>query len=287
MKPSTGDLLLLAAAFFAGTGWIFSVKALEELPPLLFIGSRFLLGGLLIGLAIGPSTIRMASFRNRYLSLSALAMAGAMIGWIIGLKHTTHVGVAAFITASGNLIVPFVGFALFRWPIRRGFLLSIGMASLGLGLLFLDNRSGFEPAQYLFLGSAALWALSVALVKQAVRDVRSTEIAVVQLCVTGLLVLGAAICFEGAPSELPSSVAFGWFAASVLLSTCLRFILQFEGQRASTPTKAALLMVFEPVWAMLFAFLLFSAPVTEMQALGCAVIFAAVAWDAFRRSSPG
>jgi drug/metabolite transporter (DMT)-like permease len=241
---------------------------------------------MLIGLVFGMPKDRSDGIRWQGLLLSSVAMAGAMIGWIIGLKHTSHVGVAAFITASGNLVVPFVGFALFRWPIRSGFWVSFPIALCGLGFLFLDKQSGFEPSHFFFLGSAVLWAISVALAKNATTSTSSSSIAVVQLCVTGFVILMTSLAVEDFPTSLPSAGAFGWFFASVILSTCLRFVLQFEGQRGTAPARAALLMIFEPVWAMIFAFLFFGTPVSPMQAIGCAVIFAVVARDAMTRSAP-
>lgn len=52
------DIQLCLAALLAGGGWLFSIHALKELPPLLFIGSRFLIAGLLIGLVEGQTSFR-------------------------------------------------------------------------------------------------------------------------------------------------------------------------------------------------------------------------------------
>lgn len=285
-RLSTADFQVGLAAFLAGSGWLFSIQALKELPPLLFIGTRFLLSSILIGFVFGLPKSQSNYIQWRGLLISSIAMAGAMIGWIIGLKHTSHLGVAAFITASGNLVVPFVGFVLFRWPIRRSFGVCFAVSLCGLGFLFLDRQSGFEPSHVLFMGSAILWAVSVALAKNATTSTSSSTIAVVQLAITGVIIIATSLITEDFPVSMPSAGAFGWFSASVLLSTCLRFILQFEGQKGSSPARAALLMIFEPVWAMAFAYLVFGASVSMIQAIGCAIIFAAVAGDALARSAP-
>lgn len=41
------DLQLGAAALLAGSGWLFSMKALAAFPPLFFMGSRFVIAGML------------------------------------------------------------------------------------------------------------------------------------------------------------------------------------------------------------------------------------------------
>lgn len=286
LNLSKADVQMSLATLLAGSGWLFSIKALEGLPPLLFIGSRFVLAGVLIAMVVGRPILRLRGVQWMPLFLSSLAMSGAMIGWIIGLKHTTHVGVAAFITATGNLIVPFVGLVLFRWPIERSFWISFPVAIAGLSLLFLDRQSGFEPGHVLFMGSAILWAISVAIVRNATISTSPSDIAVIQLGATGLVILVFSFGIEGIPSTLPSVASLGWFLASVILSTCLRFVLQFEGQRGSTPARAALLMIFEPVWAMAFALVFFGTAVSMLQAVGCTVILAAVTWDAVARGQP-
>ena len=50
--PSThtwrADIYLLITTLLAGLGWIFSKEVVALWPPLLFLGVRFLLGGLLL-----------------------------------------------------------------------------------------------------------------------------------------------------------------------------------------------------------------------------------------------
>ncbi|MBW0368972.1 DMT family transporter [Ensifer adhaerens] len=139
----------------AGAGWLFSIHALAEFPPLLFLGSRFVIAGLLIGLLA-----RFASFAElgravRLLLPAALALAVAMMAWIFGLKQTTNPGVAAFITSTGNLLVPVFGLLFFGWPVGRALWISISVALAGMGLLFLGPGARVEVV------SALLWAASV------------------------------------------------------------------------------------------------------------------------------
>ena len=46
--PWQADALLLLVTALAAGGWIFSKEALAGMPPLLFIGTRFLLAGLIL-----------------------------------------------------------------------------------------------------------------------------------------------------------------------------------------------------------------------------------------------
>lgn len=276
---SRGDLQLCAAALLAGSGWLFSIKALAALPPLVFMGSRFILASVLIGLFVDVAGLRRARSDWLPLAISAGAMALSMLGWILALKHTSHAGVAAFITATGNLMVPLVGTILFRWPLAKSLSFSLPLACAGLALLFLDARTGFDSTHLLFLGAALLWAISAALIKNANPALGTTTITAFQLVLAGLAILMASCFFEQWPGATPPLGSWMWFLASVLLSTCLRFVLQYQGQRAAPPARAAMLMSFEPVWTMALSTVFLATSVSPLQALGCAVIFAAVTYD--------
>lgn len=89
-----------------------------------------------------------------------------MMAWIFGLKQTTNPGVAAFITSTGNLLVPVFGLLFFGWPVGRALWISIAVALAGMGLLFLGPGARVEVAYLYFVVSALLWAASIALVKR-------------------------------------------------------------------------------------------------------------------------
>lgn len=276
---SRADLQLVAAAFLAGSGWLFSMRALEHLPPLLFMGSRFVLAGLLIAIFARFDVARQALRNNSWLLVSAGAMALSMTGWILALKHTSNAGVAAFISATGNLMVPLVGSVLFGWALPRILAVSLPLAALGLSFLFLDAGAMVDTTHLLFLGSALLWAVSVALVRNASPSLGTAAITGYQLVTAGAIMLAASFGFEDFPESLPNPVTWVWFAASVLFSTCLRFAFQYQGLRAAPPGRAAILLSFEPIWTMVLAFAVLGTSISWLQALGCATLFAAITTD--------
>jgi hypothetical protein len=115
LRPAlAGEAQRFMAALLAGMGWVFSVNKIREMPPLFFIGSRFLLAGSIVGLIAFQRARRLRFFDVAHLTTGALFLGFAMIGWIIGLGHTSNPGVAAFISATGNLLVPVLGKLMFR-----------------------------------------------------------------------------------------------------------------------------------------------------------------------------
>ena len=63
--PWQADALLLLVTALAAGGWIFSKEALAGMPPLLFIGTRFLLAGLILLGFAWPTLTRMPLRRVR------------------------------------------------------------------------------------------------------------------------------------------------------------------------------------------------------------------------------
>nr|WP_272951012.1 DMT family transporter [Agrobacterium vitis] len=264
------------AALLAGSGWLFSINALKELPPLLFMGSRFLIAGLLIGLLIDFRSLRGRGKQLSYLLPAAAALALAMMFWIIGLKQTANPGVGAFIAALGNLLVPVFGLLMFRWPVGRGIWLSLALAVVGMSLLFLDRGARVDDGHIYFIISAGLWAVSITLVKRTSVNFDPVVVTSIQLAVSGLIILLVSLALEELPRALPSGAVSGWFLVSILLSTCLRFLLQFRGQQLASVGRAAILMSFEPVWTLLLSLSLLGTTISITQAVGCGIIFVAV-----------
>ncbi|MEI2298534.1 DMT family transporter [Ensifer sp. MJa1] len=280
---AVADAQIAIAAFVAGAGWLFSIKALAGLPPLLFLGSRFVIAGLLIGIMASFPPIAALGRTVRLLLPGALAFAVAMIAWIFGLKQTANPGVAAFITSTGNLLVPVFGLLFFGWPVGARLWISIAIALAGMALLFLGPNARVEAAHIYFVVSALLWAASMAFVKHNSAAVGAGGVAAVQLVVAGFVILAASLVVEEVPAAVPSIEIWGWFLASVLISTCLRFVLQFRGQQSISAARASLIMCSEPVWVLLFSLTFLGAPLSLSQMLGCAVILLATLSQVFAR----
>lgn len=269
--------MLVVAALLAGAGWLFSAQAIREIPPLIFIGSRFLVAGLLVlPFADGPLAPIRRSSQTLWLLAGGVMLGVSMMLWIIGLKLTANPGVAAFISAMGNLMVPLVGAGLFGWPVGRRLWGAMAIAAIGLGLLFLGPSATVDPSHAIFAISACLWAASIAFVKKASAALSATTITTAQLVISGFAILTVALPLEGRAVHWPTPAGLGWFAASVLIATCLRFLLQFRGQQLVSAGRAGLFMCFEPVWTLLFSIVFLGLAPTTFQAIGCFVIFVAI-----------
>ncbi|MCB1638826.1 MAG: DMT family transporter [Thiothrix sp.] len=268
------DLALVLVTLIASLGWIFSSEALEGMPPLLFIGLRFLFSGLLL-LMLGWRGLRGRSLRELMAIVPAgLAFAGGMMCWILGLHHSTHMGIGAFILSLNFLLVPLVGLLFGEHPGLMHWL-ALPVALAGVACLLLEEGFAFGPGEFYIALSALLFALFLNLNSGAARRIPALGLVSVQQLMVALVVLPLSWLFEGQgmTDALP---IWGWLMASVLLSTSGRFVLQTWAQGRTSASNVALILVLEPVWVAVLGLIWLGQGMSLIQVLGCVLIFAAV-----------
>lgn len=275
------DALMVVVTLLAAAGWIFSKEALQGLPPLLFMGVRFLLAGLLLGL--------IGTYQLRRLDAGSLLRAGAtgavmgvaMVCWILGLHHASNVGVGAFITSLGVILVPVVGWALFSVRVTISTWVAVMAAAVGMGLLSLESGWRLALSDLYFFATACTLAVHFNLNTRFAARIPVVALTAVQLTVVGGLALLGSTLSERWPSAVSGEV-IGWLMASILIATSLRFFLQIKAQSMAPVSHAALIMTLEPVWTALLAGAWLGERMSGMQLSGCAMIFFALLINRWR-----
>src|SRR5690554_5220799 len=137
------DLLLVVVTLLAAISWVFSKEAILLMPPLLFMGLRFLIAaGFLAAFAWGPlSRLSMDQLKR---SVGVGLVFGIAMGFgVMGLFHASSMGEGAFLTSLGVVIVPVMARVVFKEVQPISTWLAIPVAVAGLALLSL--RNGFQP----------------------------------------------------------------------------------------------------------------------------------------------
>ncbi|WP_319782009.1 DMT family transporter [Oceanisphaera sp. IT1-181] len=270
-----GDLFILAATLLASAGWLFSKEALNGLPPAGFVGWRFLLAALVLL----PFCYRHLRSTSPELLLKAAAIGLVMtlnlIFWIQAISHSAGIGEGAFIMSLAMLMVPPLAWLIFKERPQRQFWVALPIAILGLLLLTMGNGLSLSLSQLLFLLASLSLALYFNLNSRFARRIHPMALTCVQLAVTGIMHLLYSGLFEQWPEEI-LPVTWGWFAASVLLATSLRFVCQSVGQKYSHMGNAALIMMLEPIWTVLISVFWYHEPMPIQKVFGCVLILLAL-----------
>ncbi|WP_018150828.1 DMT family transporter [Leeia oryzae] len=278
MKHAThvkADLLMIIVTLIAAAGWIFSLKTMEVMPPLLFLGVRFLIAGLFVGL-FGLADFRQLNARQIKKSLlTGAVMTVAMMCWMVGLHHATHVGVGAFISSLGMILAPIMGLLMFRIHLPLQNWLATGVATIGLACLSLEHGLQLTMADSLFLASAFGFAIQFNLNSRFSTGIPIACLTAIQLSLTGAVSLLVGLTQESWPPQF-GTTTLGWLLASIFIATSLRFFLQIKAQSLTPVKHAALIMTLEPVWTSLLAAWWLNDAMSRIQLAGCILIFIAL-----------
>ena len=274
-KTLRANLLLLLAALIWGVAFVAQKSGLDSLSPFAFNGYRFLLGGLvLLPFAIAR---RRDAAPDRGLWLGGLLCGACLFvassAQQIGLKWTTA-GKAGFLTALYVVIVPLLA-ALAGRRVRPLLWLCIALAVAGLHLLCLDgpfSLASVNRGDVWELACALAFAVHILAIDRFAPHADGIRLSCLQFLVCGVLSLP----FAGLPS--PSALAVAWLplAYTGILSCGVAYTLQTVAQKNTSPTVASLIMCLESLFAFLAGALLLREPVSLREAIGAALLLAAL-----------
>jgi drug/metabolite transporter (DMT)-like permease len=287
------DLLLVCVTVMAAISWMFSKEAVLLMPPLLFMAMRFLLAGSILAAFALPAMGRLDRSQLKRGARVGLVFGIAMSFWVMGLVHVSHVGEGAFLVSLGVVIVPIIARVAFKEAQPASTWFAIPVAVGGLALLSLQNGFRPEKGQLFFVVAACIFALYFNLNARAATQrtsvnrrgdtVEKKKVPTLPLTAIALLSVGTVTLIESSflepwtptLSDFPPMLIL-WIAASAIIGTAGRFLLQTYAQSLSTNSHGVVFLVLEPVWVALFASSWFGESMSATQLAGCGLIFTAL-----------
>ena len=284
MTPFKADACLMLVAAIWGMGFVAQRLGMDHVTPMQFTAARFGLGAMALALfALGLRLIRGRSESDRSgADLRTIIIGGTLAGLTLffaagfqqfGIAETTA-GNAGFITGLYVVIVPALGVLIGRFPDKA----AVAGALIALaGLYFLSIKSGFAMGRgdILVLISAVFWALHVLIIGQLAPRVPALTLNVVQFSVTAALALVVVLLREKV--ELTAVVsATPAILYSGILAVAVAFGLQTVAQKVASPTRTAVFLSMEALFAAAAGALLLSEAFTLRQSLGGALMLTGI-----------
>ncbi len=268
MRRYRAEGALVLAAFFFGVTFPLVHDALEDVTPFAYLLLRFTIAVL----ALAPFAIlvvRSQGADQRLLwrtgAIAGVLLFGSYATQTIGLQYTSP-STSAFITGLYVCLTPFIEAAVRRRAPSPWVIAGIVVATGGLFLLT-GADLGFGKGEAWTLACAALFAIWIVYQGAYAHRLHPIPFTTVQMGMVALLCLPpAGVQGSGDLTALALfAVAFtGVACSSVALS------LQLYGQRRIAPSRAALLLLSEPVFAAIAGY------VTGERLLGIELVGAAV-----------
>lgn len=287
LSPSAkSDATLVLVTVIAAISWIFSKEAVLGMPPILFMAVRFFLAALCLAFVSAQHLQRLTGPLLRRSITVGVFFGFGMATWVMGLASGDSMGEGAFITSLGVILVPVVARLGFGEVPSRSTWYALPVAAAGLAMLSLENGFTLSAPQLYFLASAFFIALFYTLNTQATntdatgtrKPVHPLALTTVVMCVATLVTSAASFAVERNTwaSFTITPALVGWVVASATIGTALRFYLQTYAQSLSNRTNGAVILVLEPIWVALFSAFWFSERLSNLQLLGCTIIFTAL-----------
>lgn len=285
-KSIQADLALVAITFVWGSTFTVVKSSLAYISPILLVAVRFWIATAIIVILM-PRQIRGMSARSfrQGLLLSAVLL-GSFIFQTLGLRSTSP-SYSAFITALSVLLVPLLGFILFRDRPRLQTVGGVILATLGLWILLVNIRQiTLGSGDMLTMVCAFLFALQILLLGRFVRTTDYRQLMLLQMGGTAVLCTILVPVLE-TPFVVWTPSLLAYLFVTGVLATAVAFYVQARAQQFTTPNRAALIFSLEPFFAALFAYWLLDQVLTVREWIGGALILAGILVSELRLAQSG
>nr|WP_275588530.1 DMT family transporter [Microlunatus panaciterrae] len=239
---------------------------------------------LAVRFAIASLVLVLVAFRQLRMSAATLAR-GVGLGLLygvaqilqtVGLSHTAA-SVSGFITGLYVVATPLLAALIFRVRVSAVTWIAVGLATGGLGVLSLQGFA-LGYGELLTLGAAIIYAGHIIAMGRWSTPETTMSLTVVQMVVIALVcTVGALIGPGDWRIQLPGSGG-DWLVIVYLavVAGALTMFLQTWAQARIEPTRAAVVMSMEPVWAAAFAVALGGERISWRMLLGGLAILTAM-----------
>lgn len=273
----TAEALLASVTVFWGATFPVVKDAIAEVPVLSFLWMRFLLASFLLMVFAGRSLFTLGKkgwTRGVFLGLLLFL---SYLFQTLGLENTTASN-AAFLTGLNVVWVPLLSGPLLKKHPGPGSKAGVAFAFLGLLFITWHTPWSINPGDALVVVCSLFVALHILGLDRLTAGYDGRALAFVQIFTMTVLSFLGSLIFE--PVTLPATLSNGLLTALVVcavFATVYAFWVQTTFQRRTTPTRAALIYMLEPVFGAVFAYLIAGEVLGMMGWIGGGLILAGMA----------
>jgi drug/metabolite transporter (DMT)-like permease len=270
-------LALLAMTAAWGSTFFLIKDVVTRIPPADLLTLRFAIASVALAIIAAPR-LHLSRTVLTYGALLGLLYGSAQILQTAGLAHTAA-SVSGFVTGLYVVATPLLTALILKRRIPRLTWLAAGLATVGLGVLALHGFA-IGYGELLTLIAAVIYAGHIVALGRFSVSETALSLSLVQLIMITLVSAVAAFWPTGgsAPGiQLPSSV-HDWLVVLylALIASALTMVLQTWAQAHIEPSRAAVIMAMEPVWAAAFAVALGGERITLRMIIGGLAIVSAM-----------
>lgn len=273
----TADISLLVVALIWGTTYVAAKDVVSTVPVTQFLFVRFALTTVLM-LPLTAGALRRAD-RSTWLSglVFGLFLLAIFTLETYGVANTSAAN-AGFIISLFAVMVPMIESTVARRKPKMGLLGAVALSVLGTALLTLHGYH-VNLGDFLILGAALFRAIQMTMTKRLTDGKRmdSGALTTIQLAVVSIG-SGVLTLFQH-PSFAHLSISF-WLITGYLavFATMFAFFVQLTMIRRTSPSRVAVLMSTEPVFAAICSVTLLGEHLSVPSMIGGLLIVLGMLW---------
>lgn len=269
-KRIIADGILLVVVLVWGTTFALMKEILVEISPINLIFFRFTLATLFLAVIKWRKLKDISVDMVKSGGYLGVALTAGFFFQVSGLQSTTA-SKAGFITGLAVVVVPIISTIYTKKKPASLVILGIIFAVGGLLLLTYDGNWSVTSGDLLVFFSAISFGWHIFLVGRSVQKKDPVLLTIVQLAVVSICAgLVSGILGE---VRLVYPLEIWWrIIYLAVIATAGAFFVQNWAQQFTSSIKTAIIFSFEPVFAMIFAFLLLAEPITKQTLLGGGLI---------------
>jgi drug/metabolite transporter (DMT)-like permease len=237
--------LLVGVTVVWGSTFVIVKTAVSHMAVMDFLAWRFVVATLVM-VAVRPRSLMTLSRRGWAQGIVlGLAVGGGYITQTFGLQHTSA-AISGFITGMFVVFTPVLSGLLLRRHVSAAAWSATALAAGGLAVIAIHGF-GIGIGELLTLACAFFFAIQIVGLGEWAVDHDPYALCVVQLLTAAVICLVVA-----APSGLTPPPDVAVWAAVVgtgVLATAVAFLIQTWAQIHISPTRAAIVLTMEPVFA--------------------------------------
>jgi drug/metabolite transporter (DMT)-like permease len=241
------SLLILVTAIWGST-FVIVKHAVARMPVTDFLAWRFAIAAIAMVL-VRPRAVGTLDAKGwRVGTLLGLALGGGYVAQTFGLQHTPA-SISGFITGLFVVFTPLCAAVLLRRRLDRLTWLAVVLATIGLGLISLHGFS-IGGGEALTLVCAFAFGLHIVGLGEWSSSYDSAGLVIVQL--TAVAVMSIVIAAPSSLAPPPDGRVWAAVLVTALAATALAFLIQTWAQAHLPPTRTAVVLTMEPVFAGIF-----------------------------------
>jgi drug/metabolite transporter (DMT)-like permease len=269
-----------------GASFIATKVVLRDISPVTIVWLRFLMGVVILGIAVGVRKQFLLLHKNEWLYFALLGFLGITFHqWLqSNALQTSEASTTAWIVSTTPVFMALLGWIVLKEKLGWIKIAGILLAFVGVLLVVYDGdiraislRSFGKPGDILILISAINWTVFSVLSRRGLKQYPAT-LMMFYVMFIGWLFTSILFFATQNVAEIRNLTVNGWIGITFLGVFCsgLAYIAWYDALQALTTAQTGVFLYIEPLVAVVVALLVLGESITAASLLGGAIIILGV-----------